>query len=254
MHTIDINCDMGEGLGPNNGQGLDVALMDYVSSINIACGFHAGSPAIMQDTVQAAVRRGIAIGAHPGLPDRGSFGRRPQPITPQEAYRVTLYQIGALHAFVKAEGLALNHVKPHGALYNMAAVDRKLAEAIVQTIVDFDPRLVLYGLSGSELIHAAQRAGIAVANEVFADRTYQSDGSLTPRGHAGSIIGNEAAAIAQVTSLVFHHQAISADGTPVSLTAETLCIHSDSPYALSFAKAVHTYLQRAQVKIQPTTR
>lgn len=253
MHTIDINCDMGEGIGPDNGHHLDAALMEYVSAANIACGFHAGSPSIMHDTVRLAVQHGVAIGAHPGLPDREGFGRRPRPITPKEAYQITLYQIGALHAFTKAEGTVMNHVKPHGALYNMAAADRELAEAIAQAVADSDPKLVLYGLSGSQLIHAARRAGITVANEVFADRSYQSDGSLTPRSQPGSVIDDEATVLEQVTAMVLDQQVVAADGTPVPIAVETVCIHGDGVHALSLAKAIHAHLQRINVAIQPLT-
>lgn len=254
MRTIDINCDMGEGIGPDHGGELDAALMEYVSSANIACGFHAGNPATMQDTVRLAVQHGVAVGAHPGLPDKEGFGRHPQPITPREAYQITLYQIGALHAFAKAEGAVLHHVKPHGALYNMAAADQALAEAIARAVVDFNPRLVLYGLSGSQLIHAGRRAGIAVANEVFADRAYRSDGSLMPRSQWGSVIEDEATVTEQVRSMVFHQQVIAADGQVVCIAAETICIHGDSPHALSFARAIHTCLQQVNVTIQPITR
>jgi len=254
MHTIDINCDMGEGIGPDSGRNLDAALMEYVSAANIACGFHAGGPAIMHDTVRLAMQHGVAIGAHPGLPDREGFGRVPQPVTPREAYQITLYQIGALHAFVKAEGAILHHVKPHGALYNMAASDQELAEAIAQAVADFNPQLVLYGLSGSQLIHAGHRAGIAVANEVFADRTYRSDGLLMPRSQPGSVIDDEATIIKQVASLVLYQQAIATDGAPLSVAAETICIHGDGAHALSLAKAIRAYLQRVNVTIQPITR
>jgi len=254
MHTIDINCDMGEGIGPDDGRYLDASLMEYISAANIACGFHAGGATIMHDTVRLAVRHGVSVGAHPGLPDRKGFGRLPQPLTPREAYQITLYQIGALHAFIKAEGAVLHHVKPHGALYNMAAADRALAEAIAQAVADFNPQLVLYGLAGSKLIHAGRRAGIAVANEVFADRTYCSDGTLTPRSQPGSVIEDLATVMEQVSSMVFHQQAIATDGTPLSIAADTICIHGDGLHALPLAKAIHAYLQRVNVTIQPTTR
>ncbi|RYE15028.1 MAG: LamB/YcsF family protein, partial [Sphingobacteriales bacterium] len=171
MRTIDLNCDMGEAMGihplPN-----DDILMDYISSANIACGFHAGGPEVMGYTVKCALKKGVAIGAHPGLPDRENFGRREMKISPSEVYRITLIQINTLHSIVNEAGGKLHHVKPHGALYNMAARDADLAKAIADAVHDFDTSLILYGLAGSELITAAERAGLRTASEFFADRTY----------------------------------------------------------------------------------
>ena len=251
MHTIDINCDMGEGVGPVTSNSLDAELMKYVSTVNIACGFHAGSATIMHDVVRLAKLNGVAIGAHPGLADREGFGRIPQEISPRESYQITLYQIGALYAFTKAEGAVLHHVKPHGALYNMAAADRGLADAIAQAVADFDPKLVLYGLSGSELIHAGRRVGITVANEVFADRSYQSDGSLTPRNEPGSVLADEATVLEHVSAMVFDRQVVTADGGSLSIAADTVCIHGDGENPLSLAKAIHGYMKRAHIAIQP---
>src|SRR5580693_6750440 len=180
MQSIDLNCDMGEAFG-NYPMPNDDLLLDYISSSNIACGFHAGDPEVMQHSVNMAVKKGVAIGAHPGLPDLQGFGRRDMKISANEAYQMTLYQIGALFGFVKAAGSKLHHVKTHGALYNMAAKDAALAKAIVEAVHDFDPTLILYALASSEMVQAAKKTGIAVASEVFADRTYQDDGSLTPR-------------------------------------------------------------------------
>lgn len=250
MHTIDINCDMGEGIGPHNGFELDSALMSYVSSVNIACAFHAGSPSIMQNTVRAAVRQGVAIGAHPGFPDKEHFGRRALPLTAKEVYQLTLYQIGALDAFVRAEKASLHHVKPHGALYNMAAADFQLALAIAQAIADFNPQLILYGLSGSQLIAAGLQVGLPVAREVFADRTYQPDGSLTPRNKPNGVITEADVAINQAISMVLGQLVSSTDGTPVHITAETLCIHGDGEQALLFAKSIHNRFQKRGIKVQ----
>lgn len=250
MHSIDLNCDIGEGIGPDSGNGMDAALMQYVSSVNIACGFHAGNPDIMDYTVQKAIDHQVRIGAHPGLPDKEGFGRHPMPITAREAYQITLYQIGSLYAFTKAHDVRLHHVKPHGALYNMAAADRILAEAIVQAIIDFDPFLILYGLADSELIKAGKTAGLRVANEVFADRTYQKDGSLTPRSQPGSGIIEKQFMLEQVKDMVFQNKVTAVNGAHIPISAETICIHGDGPNALEFAKAIYEYLIDHQVTIQ----
>src|SRR6201996_4976154 len=176
MQSIDLNCDMGEAFG-NYTMPNDDTLLDYITSANIACGFHAGDPEVMQHTVNMAIKKGVAIGAHPGLPDLQGFGRREMKITANEAYQMTIYQIGALFGFVKAAEGKLHHVKAHGALYNMAAKDAALAKAIVQAVHDFDASLILYGLANSEMIKAANQIGLKIASEVFADRTYQDDGS-----------------------------------------------------------------------------
>ena len=238
MGNIDINCDMGEAFG-NYSMPNDEKLFKYISSANIACGFHAGDAAVMQDTVALAIKNNVAIGAHPGLQDLQGFGRREMKISPREAYQITLYQIGALAAFVKAAGAKLNHVKPHGALYNMAARDVKLAHAIVDAINDFDASLILYGLAGSELINAAANKGLKSASEVFADRTYKDDGSLTPRSQANASITNEKDVAAQVLMMVKQQQVISGNQKIVLLKADTLCIHGDGEHGLEFAKTIH---------------
>ena len=180
---IDLNCDMGESFGAYR-MGNDEAILDFVNSANIACGFHAGDPSTIHKTVEAALAKGVAVGAHPGLPDLQGFGRRTMAVSSAEAYDMVVYQVGALAGFAQALGGRIAHVKAHGALYNMAAKDPRLAEAIAKAVHDFDRRLVLFGLAGSAMIQAAEDAGLRSASEVFADRTYQDDGSLTPRGHA----------------------------------------------------------------------
>ena len=236
MATIDLNCDMGETLG-NRPESTDEALLQYVSSANIACGFHAGDPRRMALTVAAALRHGVAIGAHPGLPDLQGFGRHERPISPDEVYQITLYQIGALHGFAKAADGRLHHVKPHGALYNMAARDANLAEALVAAVYDFDPVLVLYALAGSEMIRVAQKKGLRVAAEGFIDRTYQPDGLLTPRTHPNALINDIEKSVNQ--SIIMCEK------------VDTLCIHGDSPRAVKLAKAVHEALTRLGVVIGP---
>lgn len=242
MQTVDLNCDMGEAFGnyqmPNDGK-----LMDYITSANIACGFHAGDYGVMQRTVELAVSKGIAIGAHPGLPDLQGFGRREIKITPSEAYQMTLYQIGALAGFIRAAGGRMNHVKPHGALYNMAAKDILLAGAIVQAIKDFDDSLILYALSGSEMIIAAQQAGIKTAAEVFADRSYQDDGSLTPRNQPNAVLSTEFAVKEQLLMMVQQGRVRTVSEKNIPLVAETICLHGDGRHALEFAKMVADILK-----------
>ncbi|MNK18713.1 LamB/YcsF family protein [compost metagenome] len=249
MKEIDLNCDMGEAFG-NYTMPNDVELMDYISSTNIACGFHAGDPAVMQQTVAMAIKKGVAIGAHPGLPDLQGFGRREMKISAQEAYQLTLYQIGALSAFVKVAGGKLNHVKAHGALYNMAAKDAELAKAIVQAVYDFDPKLILYALSGSKMIAEAQNKGIATAPEVFADRSYQDDGSLTPRTEAGALITDENAALNQVVAFALKQEVRSVSGKIVAVDAETICVHGDGVHAVTFAKRIAEKLKSEGILVK----
>jgi UPF0271 protein len=240
MHTnltIDLNADAGESFGAYQ-LGNDEKLFPYVSSVNIACGFHAGDPAVMKKTVRLAIENNVAIGAHPGLPDLPGFGRRTMQITAEEAYDLVLYQTGALWAFVQAEGGKLNHVKPHGALYNMAAVDANLAEAIAEAVYKLNPELTLYGLSGSELIKAGKKAGLRTASEVFADRTYQPDGTLTSRKAANALITDRQQAVSQVLSMVKKGKVRSVTGEELAIKADTVCIHGDGPHALEFARMI----------------
>ncbi|RAV08635.1 LamB/YcsF family protein [Paenibacillus contaminans] len=247
--TIDLNCDMGESFGVYE-LGNDAALLDVVSSANIACGFHAGDPLTMRRTVREALSRGVAVGAHPGLPDLAGFGRREMAVSPQEAYAMTVYQIGALSAIVRAEGGRLGHVKPHGALYNMAAKDAALAEAIAEAAYKTDPALVLFGLAGSELIRAGMRLGLRTASEVFADRTYQADGSLTPRSRQDALLHDEDEAAERVVRLVRAGVVRSQQGVDVPLTAETVCIHGDGPQALAFARLIRERLEAAGIQVK----
>jgi len=228
----------------------DDILMDHISSANIACGFHAGDPDVMQHTVKMAIKKGVAIGAHPGLPDLQGFGRREMKISVNEAYQMTLYQIGALYGFVKAAGGKLHHVKAHGALYNMAAKDAALAKAIVEAVHDFDSSLILYALAGSEMVEAAKKTGLVTASEVFADRTYQDDGSLTPRTQSNALITDEQQSIAQVLMMVKQQQVISVNKKHIPLKAETLCLHGDGQHAVEFAKMIRSKLQSEGVTIK----
>lgn len=248
MHRIDFNCDMGEGYGAWR-MGDDAALLDHVTSANIACGFHAGDPATIRRTVKAAVEKGVSIGAHPSLPDLQGFGRRTMNISPAEVYDITVYQVGAVAAFAHACGGRLSHVKAHGALYNMAARDRALADAIAAAVRDVDSSLVLFALSGSELVAAAQAAGVTAAAEVFADRSYQDDGSLTPRGRPGAMIEEVKISIEQVKRMVLDGVVRAQSGKEVPVRADTLCIHGDQPGALEFAQRIRAALVEAGVEI-----
>ncbi|CAH0268088.1 hypothetical protein SRABI27_03410 [Pedobacter sp. Bi27] len=252
MKMIDLNCDMGEAFG-NYTMPNDEKLMDYISSANIACGFHAGDPAVMQQTVALALKKGVAIGAHPGLPDLQGFGRREMKISPNEAYQLTLYQMGALSGFVKAAGSKLHHVKAHGALYNMAAKDAALAKAIVQAVYDFDPGLILYALAGSKMIDEAEKRGIVTASEVFADRSYQDDGLLTPRSADNALITNEEDAINQVLGFALNQEVNSINGNRIVVKAETVCLHGDGEHAVAFAKLIAERLKKEGIAIKAPT-
>src|SRR5476651_1197749 len=248
MQTIDLNCDMGEAFG-NYAMPNDEILLDHITSANIACGFHAGDPEVMQHTVAMAIKKGVAIGAHPGLPDLQGFGRREMKISANEAYQMTLYQIGALHGFVKAANGKLHHVKAHGALYNMAAKDTALAKAIVEAVHDFDSSLILYALAGSEMVAAAKKIGMLTASEVFADRTYQDDGSLTPRTQTNALITDEKQSIDQVLMMIKQQQVISTNNKAIPLKAETLCLHWDGAHSVEFAKKISAKLKSEGITI-----
>ncbi|MED4750893.1 5-oxoprolinase subunit PxpA [Brevibacillus choshinensis] len=246
MKYVDINCDMGESFGAYQ-IGNDSEILDYISSANIACGFHAGDPATMRKTVRMAMAKGVAIGAHPGLPDLVGFGRRNMDLSPQEAYDMVVYQIGSLQAFVQAEGGSMQHVKPHGALYNMAATRAPLAEAIAEAIYKVNPALILFGLAGSELTRAGERIGLRTANEVFADRTYQQDGTLTPRSQSDAMITKQSQSSQQVVRMVMEGRVLSRQGVDVSIKADTICIHGDGAHALEFARSIHAACKEAGI-------
>ena len=252
MHTVDLNCDLGESFGAYR-IGNDEEILHCVTSVNVACGFHAGDPSVMRKTVQLALEKGVKIGAHPGLQDLIGFGRRNINISPQEAYDIVLYQIGALNGFLQAEGGRMQHVKPHGALYNMAAKNKELALAIAEAVYKINSDLILFGLSGSELISAGQSIGLKTASEVFADRTYQNDGSLTSRLEKDALIESDEAAVAQVITMVKEGKVLSQQGTDVAIKADTICIHGDGAHALSFASHVKKSLQLSEITVSSFT-
>ena len=241
---VDLNADLGEG-APD-----DADLLALVSAANIACGWHAGDARLMQATVEAAIERGVAIGAHPSFPDRDNFGRSEMQLTAAEVRADVIYQVGALAALVRAAGGRLQHVKPHGALYNQAARDPVLADAIAAAVLDVDPMLALYGLAGSELLHAADRAGLRAVAEVFADRGYRADGSLVPRSQPGAMVDDVDQAVARTLRMVREGVVVAVTGEVVPLNAQTICLHGDGPHALAFARAIRGALVDAGIEIR----
>ncbi len=253
MVAIDINCDMGESthLWPYDIE-KDLALFPYLSSVNIACGFHAGDPFTMHELVAAASEAEIAIGAHVSFMDRENFGRSHIDLSPEQVYDLVVYQIGALQAFLKLYDVTLHHVKPHGALYNMAAVDPALASTICRAVKNTDNNMILYGLAGSELIKQAHAAKLITYSEVFADRTYRDDGSLTPRTEPNALIQDEIVCVRQVLQMVKDDIVTTTSGKKIPLDAETVCIHSDGPHALTFAQRIHQALKKQGIEITAT--
>lgn len=249
MFRIDLNCDLGESFGRYQ-LGEQEEILKYVTSANIACGFHGGDPTVMRETVKLAIANGVKVGAHPGLPDLNGFGRREMNITPQEAYDMIIYQVGALQGFLTIFNESMQHVKPHGALYNMAAKNPAIAEAIAQAIYDISPSIVLFGLSGSELTKAGQKMGLQTAHEVFADRTYQQDGFLTSRQCPNALITDKEQAVHQVVKMIKEGKVLSEQQIPVLLQADTVCIHGDGEHAVEFVKHIYTRLTEHQISVR----
>lgn len=248
MYRVDLNADLGESFGAYT-LGMDGDVLKHITSANVACGFHAGDAVVMAKTVKLAKANGTAVGAHPGFPDLVGFGRRNMAVSPAEAKAYVQYQIGALMAFAKAEGISLQHVKPHGALYNMSAVNMELALAIAEGIKAVDENLIFMGLSGSCHIEAAKRVGIRAAGEVFADRGYQADGTLVPRSKPGAIITDENEAVARVLRMVQEGVVEAVDGTLVPVQADSVCLHGDNPHAVAFAQKLRQALSAAGVAV-----
>lgn len=246
---VDLNCDLGESYGAWR-MGRDDEVMAHITSANVACGLHAGDPATMRLTVERAKTAGVAVGAHPGLPDRLGFGRREMAVDPGDAYAMALYQIGALGAIARAVGVRLQHVKPHGALYNMGARDAALADALATATRDAGDDLILVGPPSSELQGAAQRAGVRFAAEVFADRTYLADGSLTPRVRADALVRDPEEAGRRVVRMLREGRVRAVSGEWVALRAETVCLHGDNPKAVEFTRAVRAALEAAGVEVR----
>jgi UPF0271 protein len=248
MH-IDLNCDMGESFGAYS-IGADETLMPLITSANIACGFHAGDPRVMQRTVQLAIQHGVAIGAHPGFRDLEGFGRRVIDATPDEIESDVLYQIGALDAFARAAGKKLMHVKAHGALYNLAVIKPAIARAIARAVVSFDSSLVFVGLAGSSMLDVARELGLRVAREGFCDRAYTPDGKLMSRREPGSLIDDPQRAARQALQIVIEQTVDASNGEKIPMTVDTLCIHGDSPNAPAIARAVREMLEKNGVNVR----
>ena len=250
MPSIDLNCDLGESFGAYT-IGMDAEILPYITSANIACGYHAGDPLVMQKSVMLCKKYGVQVGAHPGLPDLQGFGRRKMAVTPAEAEAFVMYQVGALKAFCDAAGVPLHHVKPHGALYNMAAKDPALAAAICRAVQAVAPGAVLLALSGSEMLKAAQAMGVPAASEVFADRGYQPDGTLVPRGNPGAMVTDEDTAVARVLQMAKEGTVQAVDGSTVTLQADSVCVHGDGPKALAFVQKLSAALPASGVDVRP---
>ena len=250
MKKIDLNCDLGESFG-NYKIGLDDEVIRHISSANVACGFHASDPLVMQKTVALAKENGVCIGAHPGFPDLVGFGRRNMSVSPSEAKALVQYQIGALDAFCKAAGVKLCHVKPHGALYNMAGKDEILALAVCEGIFEYDSNLILLGLSGSKMIEAGKKIGLRTASEVFADRAYEDDGSLVARSKPGAVITDENLAVSRVVEMVKNGRVTSITGNEIEIKADSICLHGDGVKAVEFAKRIKEELLKNDVEIVP---
>jgi 5-oxoprolinase (ATP-hydrolysing) subunit A len=245
---IDINCDMGEGFGAYK-IGEDEKMIRYVTSANIACGFHAGDPMVMARTLQLAKSNRVAVGAHPGYPDLIGFGRRALETSPGEIKNYVLYQIGAIAALARASGLELQHVKPHGALYNHAAKNERAAVEITEAVKSFDPDLVLFVLAGSMFVEIARAAGLRVVQEAFADRAYTRDGQLAPRKLPGAVIHDRQKVRERVLKLVKTGIMVSIEGDDISLNADTLCLHGDTPGAWELAKTIREALDGAGIRV-----
>jgi UPF0271 protein len=239
MWRIDLNCDLGEGAGH------DAELMPLITSANIACGAHAGDDVTMRATVALAQKHGVAIGAHPGFADRENFGRRELKVSPDEVHGLVLVQLRRLRSLT-----AVRHVKLHGALYNLAARDGAVARAVTDAVYEADPRLILFGLAGSEVIAACEACGLPVASEVFADRTYQADGSLTPRTHPDALITDAGVAVAQVLRMVRDGKVRATDGTELAIRADTVCLHGDGPDPVEFARRLRRELAAAGIEVK----
>jgi Uncharacterized proteins, homologs of lactam utilization protein B len=252
MVTIDLNADLGESFGVWS-MGADEAILPCVSSVNLACGFHAGDPHTLRVSIQRALAQGVAIGAHPSYPDLLGFGRRDLALTPEEVFDCVLYQVAAVQGMCTALGGCLHHVKPHGALYNRAARDADCAAAIARAVRCINPGLILYGLAGSCLVAEAEKIGLRAVGEAFADRRYTPEGTLVPRSRPDALIADVEEAVAQARRIVHQHSVIAGPNHIVALRAETLCLHGDGPHALDFARAIRRALEADGVRIAAPT-
>jgi UPF0271 protein len=246
---VDINSDVGESFGAYS-IGHDTGLMKSITSANIAAGFHAGDPSVLRDTIRTARAHGVAVGAHPGFPDLVGFGRRELNVSAREAEDLVLYQVAAVAGVASAEGMRIQHVKPHGALFNMAVRNAELASAIARAVAAFDRTLVLFGLPGSEILKAGRSEGLRVAAEVFADRAYEPDGSLASRRKPGSVIHDPETVVARAVRMVKDHTVVAVDGSVVLLQADTICVHGDTPGSDDLAASIRAGLERAGITVK----
>ena len=246
---VDINSDVGESFGAYS-IGHDTGLMKSITSANIAAGFHAGDPSVLRATIRTAKAHGVAVGAHPGFPDMVGFGRRELNVTAREAEDLVLYQVAAVAGVASAEGMRIQHVKPHGALFNMAVRNAELAAAIARAVAAFDPMLLLFGLPGSEILKAGRSEGLRVAAEVFADRAYEPDGSLASRRKPGSVIHDPETVVARAVRMVKDGTVVAIDGSVVPLQADTICVHGDTPGSDDLAASIRAGLERAGVTVK----
>lgn len=250
MYQIDLNCDLGESFGSYK-LGLDEQVIPLISSANVACGYHASDPLVMGKTIAMAKEAGIRVGAHPGYPDLQGFGRRNMDVSPAEAKAYTTYQLGALDAFCRAQGVKLQHVKPHGAMYNMAGRDYALAKGIAEAIYEYDRDLIVMALASGQLVQAAKDIGLRVAREYFTDRAYEPDGSLVNRRKEGAMITDENEAIARTVRMVKEHRVRAVDGTDIELHAQSVCVHGDGAKALEFVKKIREAFAAEGIEICP---
>jgi len=251
MPVIDINCDMGEGIGnPASPSGRDEMIMPFISSANIACGYHAGNETIIEQTIELARKNNVAIGAHPSFFDKENFGRTEMHLATDKIYDLIILQLRLIEKIAKHQHAKLHHVKPHGALYNMSAKDPTIASAIANAVKDFDEDLILFGLSGSHSIKEAALVNLKTASEVFADRTYQDDGSLTPRSKPNALIEDTAKSVIQVLQMIKEGMVTSVNGNKISISADTVCIHGDGKNAVEFAKAIYDDLKQNNIDIK----
>lgn len=248
MYRVDLNSDLGESFGRYT-LGNDDKIIPLITSANVACGYHASDPVVMGKTVAEGTRAGIRVGAHPGFPDLMGFGRRNMNVTPAEAKAYVLYQIGALDAFCRANGAKMQHVKPHGALYNMAAKDYALSKAICEGIKEYDDSLIVLALSGGELVRAARDMGLRTAMEVFADRAYEEDGTLVDRRKEGAMITDENEAIARVIRMVKEKKVTAITGRDIPIQADSVCVHGDGAKALAFVEKIRAAFVEEGIEI-----
>lgn len=253
MYKVDLNSDLGESYGAYR-IGCDDQVIPLISSANVACGFHASDPVVMGQTLKLAAEAGIEVGAHPGYPDLMGFGRRNMIISAEEAKAYTLYQLGALDAFCRSNGLRMQHVKPHGAFYNMAGKDYDLSKAICEGIAEFNSELIVLALSGGELLHAARDMGLRAASEVFADRAYEEDGSLVNRKKPGAMITDEDLAVARVVRMIKEHKVTAITGKDIDITADSICVHGDGEKALAFVRKIREVLASEGIEIAPLNK